>query len=49
MPMAIREECQNQLAKNIIQNDFYVDDLITGSQPEDELLEIQRSIRIRLL
>lgn len=38
------EEQDNELIKNIIQQDFYVDDLITGSNQEDELIYIQDAV-----
>ncbi|XP_049884830.1 uncharacterized protein LOC126379907 isoform X2 [Pectinophora gossypiella] len=38
------EESYDPLIKTILQNDFYVDDLITGAQTEQELLYIQDSV-----
>ncbi|XP_045448684.1 uncharacterized protein LOC123657149 [Melitaea cinxia] len=38
------EEQHDPLIKTIIQKDFYVDDLITGSNDENELRYIQRSV-----
>ncbi|XP_052744116.1 uncharacterized protein LOC128199280 [Bicyclus anynana] len=38
------EECEDEQIKNIIQHDFYVDDLITGSDNEEDLLYIQNSV-----
>ncbi|XP_045452660.1 uncharacterized protein LOC123661764 [Melitaea cinxia] len=40
----IGDECDDSLIKNIIQKDFYVDDLITGSNDIEELNYIQNSI-----
>ncbi|XP_073963072.1 uncharacterized protein [Choristoneura fumiferana] len=40
----IGEEQDNELIKTIIKNDFYVDDLITGSNVEEELSYIQNSV-----
>ncbi|XP_060809951.1 uncharacterized protein LOC132904023 [Amyelois transitella] len=38
------EECEDELIKNIIQSDFYVDDLITGCNNEIQLHYIQNKI-----
>lgn len=38
------EECGDSKIKTIIQNDFYCDDLLTGSNSVKELLEIKHSI-----
>lgn len=38
------EECHDSNIKQIIQNDFYVDDLITGCDTEEELIQVQGSI-----
>ncbi|XP_069358401.1 uncharacterized protein [Maniola hyperantus] len=38
------EECGDAATKTVIQNDFYVDDLLTGATTEEELLHIQRSV-----
>lgn len=40
----IGEECGDQLTKMIIQKDFYVDDLITGSDYPEQLDYIKRSV-----
>ncbi|XP_047987210.1 uncharacterized protein LOC125227062 [Leguminivora glycinivorella] len=40
----IGEECQDPLAKTIIQKDFYVDDLLTGHDDEEQLRFIQKSV-----
>ncbi|KAH9643960.1 hypothetical protein HF086_004221 [Spodoptera exigua] len=40
----VGEECGDELIKSIIQNDFYVDDLITGSNDEDELRHIKDAV-----
>lgn len=38
------EECEDELIKNIIKHDFYIDDLITGCNDETQLRFIQNSI-----
>ncbi|XP_048486343.1 uncharacterized protein LOC125490601 [Plutella xylostella] len=38
------EECHDSRIKEIIQNDFLVDDLLTGSNNQDDLLHIKRTI-----
>ncbi|XP_030023064.2 uncharacterized protein LOC115442195 [Manduca sexta] len=38
------EHCSDPLISTIIKNDFYVDDLITGSDNETELLHIQHTV-----
>lgn len=38
------EECTDPLIKTVIQHNLYVDDLITGSNSEDELRAMQQSI-----
>lgn len=38
------DECSDSKIKNIIQNDFLVDDLLTGSDCADELLHIKLSV-----
>lgn len=38
------EECANEKIKRIIQNDFLVDDLLTGSDTEEELHFIKNSV-----
>lgn len=38
------EECSDPLIKRVIQQDFYVDDLLTGSSTADELRYIQSSV-----
>ncbi|XP_061709219.1 uncharacterized protein LOC133519245 [Cydia pomonella] len=38
------EECANEKIKTIIQNDFLVDDLLTGSDTEEELCSIKESV-----
>lgn len=40
----VGEECGDELIKTIIQNDFFVDDMITGSNDEDELRFILNSV-----
>lgn len=40
----IGEEQDDELIKNIIKKDFYVDDLITGTNDENELRHIQKSV-----
>ncbi|XP_047032656.1 uncharacterized protein LOC124639368 [Helicoverpa zea] len=40
----VGEECGDKFIKSIIQNDFYVDDLITGSNNEEELHHIKESV-----
>ncbi|CAG9130976.1 unnamed protein product [Plutella xylostella] len=40
----VGEECENKFIKNIIQHDFYVDDLLTGSDSEKELSDIKDSV-----
>ncbi|XP_050359878.1 uncharacterized protein LOC126779785 [Nymphalis io] len=40
----IGDECENSLIKNIIQKDFYVDDLITGADEENQLRFIKDSV-----
>lgn len=40
----VGQEQDDELIKTIIKNDFYVDDLITGSNDEDELQYIQTSV-----
>ncbi|XP_049884462.1 uncharacterized protein LOC126379650 [Pectinophora gossypiella] len=40
----VGEECEDAQIKTIIQNDFYVDDLITGADSEEELRYIQKSV-----
>lgn len=42
------EECEDKLIKTIIQKDFYVDDLITGSNDESELLFIKNNVTSEL-
>ncbi|XP_045774153.1 uncharacterized protein LOC123873362 [Maniola jurtina] len=37
-------ECTDKSIETIIKNDFYVDDLITGANTEDELTHIQNSV-----
>ncbi|XP_045783718.1 uncharacterized protein LOC123879876 [Maniola jurtina] len=38
------EECGDSATKTVIQNDFYADDLLTGTNTEDELCHRQRSV-----
>ncbi|XP_063537706.1 uncharacterized protein LOC134747069 [Cydia strobilella] len=38
------EECQDPLVKTILQKDFYVDDLLTGHDNEEQLRFIQKSV-----
>ncbi|CAH2105154.1 unnamed protein product [Euphydryas editha] len=38
------QECTDKSIETIIKHDFYVDDLITGANSEDELLYIQTSV-----
>lgn len=38
------EECDDSFIRNIIQHDFYVDDLITGSNSKNEIQYIQESV-----
>lgn len=40
----VGEGCKDEFIKLIIQNDFYVDDLITGSNNEEELRHIYTSV-----
>lgn len=40
----LAEDCDDQLISNIIKHDHYVDDLVTGSNNESELLYIQRKV-----
>ncbi|XP_045511043.1 uncharacterized protein LOC123705961 [Colias croceus] len=40
----VGQECGDEIIKNIIQHDFYVDDLITGCDDEDQLKYIQNSV-----
>lgn len=44
----VGDECTDELIKTIIQKDFYVDDLITGSNDEMELQYIQNSVATEL-
>lgn len=44
----IGEECNDPLIKAIIQKDFYVDDLITGSNNEAELSRIKNAVSSEL-
>jgi hypothetical protein len=45
----VGEEQQDQFIKTIIQKDFYVDDLITGSNNENEIRHIQKSVSEALM
>lgn len=38
------EECHDDNIKTVMQRDMYIDDLLTGSQTEDELMYIQDSV-----
>ncbi|XP_028178737.1 uncharacterized protein LOC114366158 isoform X2 [Ostrinia furnacalis] len=38
------DECEDEIVKEIIKNDFYVDDLITGCDQEEDLRNLQYSI-----
>lgn len=38
------EECPDELIKTIIQHDFLVDDLLTGSDSEQQLIQIMESV-----
>lgn len=40
----LAEDCNDELIANIIKHDHYVDDLVTGSNNESELLYIQRKV-----
>lgn len=40
----VGEDCEDENIKTIIQNDFYVDDLITGANSESQLRYIQNSV-----
>lgn len=40
----VGEECDDELIKTIIQNDFLVDDVITGSDSESQLIYIQKAL-----
>uniref|UniRef100_A0A2H1VWV5 SFRICE_018011 n=1 Tax=Spodoptera frugiperda TaxID=7108 RepID=A0A2H1VWV5_SPOFR len=40
----LAEDCDDQFIGNIIKRDHYVDDLVTGSNNESELLYIQRKV-----
>ncbi|XP_047025541.1 uncharacterized protein LOC124634161 [Helicoverpa zea] len=40
----VGEECGDKLIKTIIQNDFLVDDVITGSDSESQLIYIQKAL-----
>lgn len=40
----VGEECRDEMIKTIIQKDFYVDDLITGADNEEQLQYIQISV-----
>lgn len=42
------EECGDESVKIIIQNDFYVDDLITGTNDQNSLRNLQKSISTAL-
>lgn len=44
----IGEECNDAFIKKIIQRDFYVDDLITGSNDKNQLQNIQKSVASEL-
>lgn len=44
----VGEECDDELIKTIIQNDFFVDDVITGSDDEDQLIYIQQALSTAL-
>lgn len=44
----VGEECEDDTIKTIIQKDFYVDDLITGANDEQQLRHIKKSVSIAL-